>query len=161
MPTWGEVEAAVPELAALVRARFEAHGLGYLATLRADGSPRISGTEALFHAGELWLGMMPGSRKSLDLVGDPRCSYHAANVDPQVTAGDARITGVAVAVHDDATREAFLRALVERTGHGAPPGPFDLWRVDVREITFVRPEEEQLAVRWWTPAGGEHRVARS
>lgn len=161
MPTWGEVEAAVPELAAVVRARFEAHGLGYLATLRADGSPRISGAESLFHAGDLWFGMMPGSRKSLDLRRDPRFGYHAASIDPQVADGDARISGVAVAVHDDATREAYLGALLERTGHGAPPGPFDLWRADVRELTFIRPEGAQLVVRWWTPAGGEQRVARS
>jgi hypothetical protein len=38
-----------------------------LATLRRDGSPRISGTEVEFTDGQVWLGMMPGSLKALDL----------------------------------------------------------------------------------------------
>ena len=44
MPSWSEFEAAAPELAARVRVRLDAHVHKTLATLRADGSPRISGT---------------------------------------------------------------------------------------------------------------------
>jgi hypothetical protein len=57
--------------------RFEATGLGLLATLRADGSPRVSGLEPLFALGELWFGMMPESRKALDLLRDPRFAIPA------------------------------------------------------------------------------------
>ena len=45
MPSWSDFEAAAPELAARVRARLDAHTHKTLATVRRDGSPRISGTE--------------------------------------------------------------------------------------------------------------------
>src|ERR687886_2491054 len=103
MPAWKDVASAAPELAALVRARFEATGLGLLATLRRDGSPRISGIEPLFTDDELWLGMMPDSRKATDLVRDARFALHSATVDKQVTQGDAKIGGRAVLVEDEPT----------------------------------------------------------
>lgn len=67
-----EIEQAVPEFAQRVRARFDAHRHKTIATLRADGSPRISGVEATFDEGDLAFGSMPGSRKSTDLRRDPR-----------------------------------------------------------------------------------------
>ena len=81
MATWNEVEAAVPELASAVRAAFDAHKHKVLATLRADGSPRVSGNEAVFRGGELWLGMMDRSVKALDLLRDPRLAIHSATVE--------------------------------------------------------------------------------
>src|SRR5207245_11850 len=104
------VNAAAPDLAPLARARFEATGLGLLATLRRDGSPRISGIEPLFTSDELWLGMMPGSRKVTDLLRDPRFALHSATEDKQVTHGDARISGRALVVEDEPTMASFRRA---------------------------------------------------
>lgn len=98
---WQGVETAVPALAEKVRARFEAHGLALLATLRAGGAPRISGIETLFGEGDLWLGMMPGSVKARDLLRDPRLALHSATTDKNVEAGDAKLSGVALAVEDD------------------------------------------------------------
>src|SRR5690349_13866837 len=93
MATWLEFTEAAPELASRVRGRFEATGLGFLATLRRDGSPRLTGVEPLFALDEVWLGMMPGSRKALDLRRDPRLALHNASTDKEVRDGDARITG--------------------------------------------------------------------
>ena len=70
MPSWNEVERAAPQLAAVVQARFDAYRHKILGTLRADGSPRLSGIETTFKDGELWLGMMPDSRKAQDLRRD-------------------------------------------------------------------------------------------
>jgi hypothetical protein len=58
MPSWSEVEAEAPELTALARGFFDAHVHKTLATLRRDGSPRISATKADFAEGELWLRSM-------------------------------------------------------------------------------------------------------
>jgi hypothetical protein len=58
MPSWSDVEAEVPELATLARGFLDACIHKTLATLRHDGSPRISGTEIIFGDGELWLGSM-------------------------------------------------------------------------------------------------------
>ena len=51
MTTWGDFEREAPELARRVQARFDDTGLALVATLRADGSPRISGWEPLFAHG--------------------------------------------------------------------------------------------------------------
>ncbi|HEY1567756.1 MAG TPA: hypothetical protein VGF68_12095 [Solirubrobacteraceae bacterium] len=48
MTAWRDVEVAEPEFAARVRALFDAHRHKTIATVRADGSPRISGIEAAF-----------------------------------------------------------------------------------------------------------------
>src|SRR5947209_19347977 len=106
MTTWNDVLAAAPELAQRVQERFQATGLGFLATLRADGAPRISGVEPSFWSGELWLGMMDASRKARDLQRDPRLSLHAASIDKKVVEGDARVSGLAVEVLDDAVKRA-------------------------------------------------------
>src|SRR5689334_22963647 len=47
MTTWGDVERAEPEFARRVRALFDAHRHKTIATLRADGAPRISGVEVV------------------------------------------------------------------------------------------------------------------
>ncbi len=45
MASWQDVENAEPEFAARIRRIFDAHKHKTLATLRADGSPRLSGIE--------------------------------------------------------------------------------------------------------------------
>jgi hypothetical protein len=147
--SWSEVEAAASELAALVRGRFQAHGLGLLATLRLDGSPRISGIEPLFALEELWLGMMPESRKAADLLQDNRFALHSATIDKQVTEGDAKLSGRAIEVTDEATVERYLDQFKAQVGSGPPPGPFHLFRADVREMSMVRPDGDHLDIDWW------------
>lgn len=161
MATWNEVEKAVPELAEAVRSRFEATGLGLLATLRRDGAPRITGVEPGFSRGEVWLGMMDGSRKALDLRRDPRLALHSATADKEVKDGDARITGQAVELsEDDPQRKVFLDDL-RAGGDWAPEGPFHLFRIDVSELAFVHPESDKLVIRSWREGGEERRIERT
>jgi hypothetical protein len=58
MATWGEIVTAEPDFAARVQKLFDAHRHKTIATLRADGAPRISGIEAAFADGELTFGSM-------------------------------------------------------------------------------------------------------
>ncbi len=58
MPSWSEFEQQAPELASRVRERLDAHVHKTLATIRRDGSPRISGIETETKDGELWIGSM-------------------------------------------------------------------------------------------------------
>jgi hypothetical protein len=160
MSSWSEVVLAAPEIGAVVQERFEAHGLGLIATLRRDGSPRISGIEPLFALDELWLGMMPGSLKALDLLRDGRFALHSATVDKQVTNGDARIAGSAVSVSDDATMQAFRAAFAAATGYPPPDGPFQLFRADVKEISVIKPGGDHLDISWWQEGTGIHKVER-
>ncbi|WP_279582144.1 pyridoxamine 5'-phosphate oxidase family protein [Fodinicola feengrottensis] len=82
MTAWRDVEAAEPEFARRVRALFDAHKHKTIATLRADGSPRISGIETVFEAGELGFGSMPKARKGADLRRDPRFALHSSTRRP-------------------------------------------------------------------------------
>lgn len=160
MPAWSEVSAAAPELAAAVKARFAATGLGLIATLRRDGSPRLSGVEPLFALGEVWLGMMPGSLKARDLLRDPRFALHAATVDKNVAEGDAKIGGRALVVvnHDEMAR--FADAFKAETGYDPGSGPFHLFRADVSEVSMLRPGGDHLAIEWWREGEGAKRVER-
>src|SRR4051812_46440735 len=98
MARWDDVAAAEPDFAERVRQVFEAHRHRTLATLRKDGSPRISGIEMEFADGEVWLGMMPDSLKARDLRRDPRLAVHSASEDPPADdpsawPGDAKLAG--------------------------------------------------------------------
>jgi hypothetical protein len=157
MTSWIEVVGAAPELAEAVRRIFDAGRHKALATLRLDGSPRISGIEASFRDGDLWLGSMWQSRKALDLRRDARLALHSASVDPPAWTGDAKIGGRAEEVTDAAVLEAFREGSEE-----TPPGPFHLFRVDVAEVVLTRLGEpaDHLVIEFWTPGHGVRRVQR-
>jgi hypothetical protein len=102
MTAWQDVERAEPEFAQRVRSLFDAHRHKTIATLRADGSPRISGIEAVFQDSKLVFGSMPNARKGADLRRDPRFALHSATVDPVEGSeaqwpGEAKISGRAIA----------------------------------------------------------------
>jgi hypothetical protein len=159
MASWNEVAAVAPELARAVQTAFDAHKHKALATLRADGSPRVTGIEATFSNGHLWLGMMSGSRKALDLQRDPRLALHSGMVDTELTGGDARISGHGVEITD----EEIIRAWKEALGSGAdPPGPFHLFRVDVAEVVLVRIGDppDHLVIESWREDRGQRRLER-
>ncbi len=69
MVAWREIETDAPEFAARVRTLFQARKHKTMATLRADGSPRISGIETGI-ADEVTFGSMDDSRKLADLRRD-------------------------------------------------------------------------------------------
>jgi hypothetical protein len=155
---WGEAAAAAPELAAKVRARFEAHGLALLATLRKDGSPRIAGIETLFGEGEVWLGMMPKSLKAKDLLRDPRLALHSATTDKMVSKGDAKLSGLARHVEDEDTFERYRTA--SGGAEGQSLGGFHLFNVDVKEMSFLAPAGDHLDIEWWSEARGYRQLDR-
>src|SRR6188472_1945327 len=142
MLSWSEVERAEPEFAAKVRRVFDARKHKTIATLRADGGPRISGIEASFADGELTFGSMPRARKGADLRRDPRFALHSATVDPQEGReaewpGEAKIAGLAIAAG----------AIAD-----GPEG--DLFRADITEVvhTHLNEAASLLVVEWWTPS---------
>jgi hypothetical protein len=116
MATWAEVSSAEPVFAARVRDRFDLHKHKTIATLRKDGSPRISGIEATFIGGDLWFGSMPAALKALDLRRDPRFALHGPSIDagqddPSAWGGDAKLSGLAVEVTDQAEIARLFRAM--------------------------------------------------
>ena len=80
MATWSELEAIRPELMARARALFLIEqpdapgpaGLGYLATIRPDGGPRVHPISPAVLDGRLYAYIVGRSPKVRDLRGDPR-----------------------------------------------------------------------------------------
>ncbi|MFK8847220.1 pyridoxamine 5'-phosphate oxidase family protein [Streptomyces sp. Ac-502] len=150
---WAVFAAGQPRLARQVEKRFTAHGPHVLGTVRRDGSPRLSGIEADFRFGELWLGMMIRSRKTLDLRRDPRFALHT---DPgpssDMASGDVRLAGRAV----EATDPALLARYTAETN---PPEPFHLFRTELTEVVRTYVEDSHIVLETWRP-GGPLRVIR-
>ena len=149
MPGWRDVEMAEPEFARRVRELFDAHRHKTLASLRADGSPRISGIELDFGGGELTFSSMAKSQKSTDLHRDPRCALHSATIDPVEGSeaqwpGEAKIAGQAVSTSISSSSEG------------------DTFRVDIVEVVHTHLNEvaSMLVVESWTPVRGLRRIER-
>lgn len=131
------------EFAAHVRRCFAVRKHATLATLRKDGSPRISGTEVEFSDdGEIYLGMMPRSLKALDLRRDPRLALHcptedAPEADPSSWLGDAKISGLGVEVTDP-----------------PPAAGSHRFRIDLTEVVLTTVGGDHLVIRSWHPGRG-------
>jgi hypothetical protein len=154
--SWAGFEAAAPALAGFVRERLDAHRHRLMATLRRDGSPRLGGIELTIGSGELWVAGLSGSRKFDDLRRDPRVALHSGTDDPPDFAGDARICGRAIAVDDEDGRSAYLAAA------GSPPGPYELFRIDIAEVSTVRLADppDHLVIEVWRPGEAVRRIDR-
>ena len=152
MTAWQDVERVEPEFAQRVRGILNAHRHKTIATLRADGSPRISGIEAAFKGGELTFGSMPNARKGMDLRRDPRFALHSSTVDPvdgseAMWPGEVKISGQAILA-----------------GPATTPGPEgDRFRADIAEVvhTHLNEAATMLVVDWWTPTHGLRTIERA
>ncbi|MGP4021650.1 pyridoxamine 5'-phosphate oxidase family protein [Saccharopolyspora sp. 5N708] len=156
MTTWQEFAAEAPELAETVRARLEAARHHVLATLRLDGSPRVSGTEVAWRGPDLTLGSMPGSKKALDLRRDARFALHANPGDGSMTGPDVKLAGRAIEITGDEQR-----AWVEEVN---PPSPEShLFRLNLTEITTTGVSDDQthLVIHHWTPTKGTQTFNRT
>lgn len=139
MARWQDVIDSEPEFAAAVQALFEARRHKTLATLRRDGSPRISGIECDFRSGEVTFGSMRGARKADDLRRDPRLALHSPSVDPPddpdpaAWPGDAKVSGRAVEITAD--------------GAGS-----HAYRIDIAEVVWTKVGgPDHLVIRLWRP----------
>ena len=146
--SWAQVEAEAPELMEAVRRCFTVRKHCTMATLRRDGSPRISGTEVQLQDGELEIGSMPRAVKARDLQRDGRLAVHSPTVDPPegdeaAWAGEAKVSGVAVEVPNADPKDASHR-----------------FRIDLAEVVHTEVAGGALRVRSWHAGRGvqERRV---
>lgn len=144
-------------MAEQVRLRFESHIHAVMATLRRDGSPRLSGIEAPIRDGHLWLGMMPDSLKVADLQREPRFSLYSSPDTEELLLGDARIDGRAV-VATPGEVDLFI------TGHRMPiddPKVMVLFTAHISRATLTRVEGQESVIDTWTPTEGLREIRRS
>lgn len=112
--TFSDFEVHAPDIARPLRARFGATGLCIVATLRADGAPRLSPIEPNLQEGRLYLGMMPGSMKARDLQRDGRCALLTTVADKMDTSGEGKLFGTASELTDpDEVRRVLAAAIAE------------------------------------------------
>jgi len=155
VPAWRAIEQAEPEFAGRVRRLFDANRHKTIATLRADGSPRISGIECEFTDGDLRFGSMTGARKAADLKRDSRFALHGPTFDPEEGKesdwpGEAKIAGRAIPARPVTTDDAGEQ----------PDG--DMFVADITEVVITRlnAEATKLVVESWTAERGLRRVER-
>jgi Pyridoxamine 5'-phosphate oxidase len=155
MPRWKSIEKAEPEFAERVRRLFDAGRHKSIATLRADGSPRISGIECEFTDGDLRFGSMTGARKGADLKRDPRFALHGPTFHPEEGKeggwpGEAKIAGRAIPDGPVTSGESGKQ----------PDG--EMFVADIAEvvITGLNAEATKLVVESWTPERGLQKVER-
>ncbi len=148
MASWSEFEAAEPEFAARVRELMSSRKHLTMATLRRDGSPRISGTEVEFVDGQLRIGSMSDAVKAIDLRRDPRVAIHGPTDDPPPDnssgwEGEAKIAGAATEVASGSSAHRF--------------------HIDIQEAVITRLNEagNRLVVESWNPARGYRSVERA
>lgn len=96
MNTWTQLETSAPSMAQLARERFKGTRVALLGTVRSDGSPRISPIEPYLSQGHLLFGSMSWSRKTRDLLRDPRCVVHSAITAPDAGDPEVKLYGRAV-----------------------------------------------------------------
>ncbi len=156
MSTWQEFEEAEPDLAAKVQRLLEAGRHKTIATLRADGSPRISGIECEIADGNLQFGSMTGARKGADLRRDPRFALHGPTFHPEEGQegewpGEAKVAGRAIPAGP----------VVAADEHEQVPDG-QMFVADITEVvvTGLDPSATRLVVEWWTPEHGRRRIER-
>ena len=148
MARWQDVVDTAPEFAQAAQAIFDAGKHKTMASLRKDGAPRISGIEATFSDGDVWLGMMPDSLKARDVLRDARIALHSPSVDPPedntLWPGDAKLSGRVMQEHD-------VDRLNSMGGDGTGEGL--LFRIDIDEVVLTRLGDpaDHLLIELWRP----------
>jgi hypothetical protein len=151
MASWGEIEDEAPELAALALRILDGHRHKTIATLRRDGSPRISGIETQLEDGELYIGSMWNAVKALDLRRDARFALHSTSPDPEPNGafpdrqpGDTKLAG----------------RMIEVTG-SEQEGNMHRFRADISELVVITiggdPPDHMLIDAWHEGRGVSQR----
>ena len=151
---WSALEHRQPRLAELGRKRLLEPGVGLVATIRGDGTPRVSPVEPFILDGTLWLSMLWQSRKAVDLLRDPRVLVHSVVTSRDGGEGEFKIRSTARAEDDPDLSRRYAAAVAASLGWSPEPGRFHLFAVTIGEVTFIRYDDatgDQHVARWPPP----------
>jgi hypothetical protein len=145
--TWREFAAAAPELAAIGAGLLTQFGvgLGFLATVRGDGAPRLHPVCPVLGDDGLFVLITPESPKRRDLERDGRYALQSFP-QPKPGSDEFYLTGRATRVDDDAARAQVFAA----ARHPTAPA----------EIVFTLAIERVLHTRWENPLTPAMRPVR-
>lgn len=97
----------------------------------------------------------------MDLRRDPRYALHSAPIDKDMVDGDAKLAGRAVELTDPARFATVAAALAEGAEQAPPPGEYHLFRLDVSEVSLVRPVGDELVIDLWQEGDGVRQIRRN
>ena len=161
MATWRQFVTAEPEMAREVAAAFAVRKHCTLATVRADGAPRISGTEVTFTEDDVLLGMMPDSRKCLDVRRDPRVVLLTPVADKRDLDGEGKLFGRLVEISGTPGAEEFLAASAEAAGMDpAALAGSPTFQLDVEAAAWQFVVDDTFRTRSWDPERGVRERGR-
>jgi hypothetical protein len=162
MTTWHEFTALAPRITEIfLRRHAVARNLCMLATLRADGSPRISPMEPRIFEGELFIAGMPETKKFADLHRDPRFCLHTATMDTEVSDGDAKLFGTVRNVPDEALHQRFAQDVYDDIGLDLRGEKWEyLFAADLTGASAVEVKDGHMDVTVWKPGQPEHVVRK-
>lgn len=150
---WAQIQSEQPRLAEIGRRRLIESGVVLVATIRRDGTPRISPVEPFVLDGQLWLSMMWHSTKAADLIRDPRILVHSV-ITSRDGEGEYKIRGTARPETDTAVQHRYAEAVAEHLGWRPEPGRSHLFAVDIEQISYLRYVDDtgDQFVAMWPPA---------
>ena len=154
MATWGQFEQQAPGLAAKGRALLYQYGppLGFLATVRPDGGPRLHPFCPIVHDGRMWAYVLVDSPKCHDLLRDPRYALHA--MPPEEVDDEFMVRGHAeVAEVDDALRDGIVAAAAPATVGADGERLFELHLDRAMTATYAHRGQFPPAYERWADAG--------
>jgi hypothetical protein len=156
--TWRELELAAPEIAEPGKARLDETRVALLATLRRDGSPRVSPIEPFFAAGQLLFGAMAWTLKARDLERDARCTLHSAITGPNEGEPELKLYGRAIEADDD-----LRAACPDGWWTDQPHEAARVFSLSIEEAAFVTWDYEggEMTVRRWSRETGLKTSRRS
>jgi len=146
---WIDLQHDAPRLGEVAHERLVAPGVLLVATIRLDGTPRLSPVEPLHLEGDLWLRMMWHSRKADDLLRDDRILIHSITTSREGSDGEIKLRGHAIVVDDLDQRSRYCDA-VSVLGWRPKEPYFHLFRIEIGDLTFIRYETtgDQRVTRW-------------
>ena len=151
---WQELVDRQPRLAGVAHTRLIEPGVLLVATLRRDGSPRLSPVEPLVLGGDLLLSMLWQSYKARDLLRDPRILVHSIVTGREGSDGELKLRGSAREESDPALLRRYAAAVTASLGWQPEPGRFHLFSLDISDVTFIRYDEptgDQFVSTWPPP----------
>ena len=131
MASWFEFATAEPSLASAVRALLQQYGpgMGYLATVRPDGGPRVHPVSPVLTQAGLYC-FLVDSPKRRDLERDGRYALHS--YPPEDSDDEAYVSGRAVPVNDPVVIAQLADAL-----HASPDVDWRLFELLI-DVAMLR-----------------------
>jgi hypothetical protein len=146
MITWNQFKQEQPALAGVGRDQFYQHGmgLGFLATVRKDGGPRVHPVCPVISPAGLHVLILPGPKRG-DLRRDRRYSLHTETFPPPRQDDGFAVSGTAAEISGEATWAVVRDQVIKDFG--------ELWP-DYDTLTLFELSMASCLLTLTQPAGG-------